>query len=70
LGATTATGLNGFLDASAVSTGWVLMRANSINDNGWIAGEAHNSISNVDQAFLLTPVPQPEPTRCSWLALV
>jgi hypothetical protein len=32
------TDLNSFLDASAVSASWVLMRANSINDNGWIAG--------------------------------
>ena len=58
---TVATDLNSFLDASTVSAGWVLERAYGINGNGWIVGDAHNSVSNVDHAFLLTtPVPEPE----------
>ncbi|SEK61625.1 PEP-CTERM sorting domain-containing protein [Nitrosovibrio tenuis] len=56
----TATDLNSFLDVSAVNAGWVLVRAYGINDNGWIVGDAHNSVSNVDHAFLLAPIPEPE----------
>ena len=56
----TATDLNSFLNASAVSAGWVLTHARGINDNGWIVGDAHNSKSGVDHAFLLAPIPEPE----------
>jgi probable HAF family extracellular repeat protein len=56
--------LNSFLDASTVSAGWVLMLADSINDNGWIVGQALNAnTGTVSHAFLLTPVmlvPEPE----------
>ncbi|SFH34435.1 probable extracellular repeat, HAF family [Nitrosospira sp. Nsp14] len=53
---TTATDLNGFLDASIVNAGWMLSVANGINDNGWIVGNAHNSKSGLDHAFLLAPI--------------
>jgi probable HAF family extracellular repeat protein len=60
--------LNSFLDVGKVSTGWVLVYASGINDNGWIVGTAHNNITGVDHAFLLNPcdicsvaqVPEPE----------
>ena len=45
---------------SEVTEGWVLDNAIGINDNGWIVGNAHNSITGLDHAFLLTPVPEPE----------
>ena len=57
---TTVIDLNSFLDASTVSAGWVLTWARGINDKGWIVGNVHNSISDVNHAFLLTPVPEPE----------
>ena len=52
---TAPTDLNSFLSLSEVTEGWVLKTANDINDNGWIVGDAHNSITGVDRAFLLTP---------------
>ena len=54
------TDLNSFLDAGTVSAGWVLTEARGINDKGWIVGTAYNSKSGVNQAFLLTPIPEPE----------
>lgn len=57
---TTAIDLNSFLDASSVSEGWVLKYANGINDDGWIVGDATNTITGQNHAFLLTPVPEPE----------
>jgi len=56
----TATDLNGFLDAETVSAGWVLTEATGINDNGWIIGNAYNSVTGESHAYLLTPVPEPE----------
>ena len=56
----TAIDLNSLLDAGTVSTGWVLSEATGINDNGWIVGNAHNTNSGADHAFLLTPIPEPE----------
>ncbi|SFH27954.1 hypothetical protein SAMN05216299_1056 [Nitrosospira sp. Nsp14] len=52
--------LNSLLDASVANAGWVLTGANGINDKGWIVGNAYNSISHVEHAFLMTPVPEPE----------
>jgi hypothetical protein len=46
----------------ATLRGWVLNGATDINDQGWIVGYMHNSISNEDHAFLLTPsnsIPEP-----------
>ena len=59
---TTAIDLNSFLDASTVSAGWVLNYARGINDNGWIVGEASNSLLGIgSQAFLLSVSSVPEP---------
>ena len=52
--------LNSFLDAAAVSAGWHLSSAKDINNNGWIVGNADNSITSEGTAFLLTPVPEPQ----------
>jgi probable HAF family extracellular repeat protein len=57
---TIATDLNTFLDANAISDGWILNYANGINDSGLIVGTATNSITGESHAFLLTPVPEPE----------
>lgn len=57
---TTAINLNSFLDASAISAGWVLGDATGINDNGWIVGNAYNSKLGVSYGYLLAPVPEPE----------
>jgi hypothetical protein len=38
----------------------VLTAAKSINDNGYIVGNAHNNLLGItSQAFILTPVPEP-----------
>ena len=52
--------LNRFLDDRLVNQGWNLTKATDINDNGWIVGTAVNNQTNVNHAFLLTPVPEPE----------
>ena len=64
---TTATDLNSFLDASTISAGWVLAEATGINDYGWIVGNAWNTLTGQQHAFLLSdtvspvsPVPEPE----------
>ena len=55
----TITDLNSSLDVTAVNDGWVLNRARAINDNGWIVGQASNSLLGISsQAFLLAPVPE------------
>ena len=37
--------------------GWTLLRANAVNDAGWIVG--NGLLNGSDQAFLLVPVPEP-----------
>jgi probable HAF family extracellular repeat protein len=51
--------LNSVLDPSLVSAGWVLASASDINDQGWIVGSAHNTLTGLNHAFLLSPVPEP-----------
>ncbi len=47
--------LNSFLNASTLSAGWVLNQATGINDNGWIVGNASNSLLGITtDAFLLS----------------
>lgn len=57
---TTMVDINALLDAESVSAGWVLKDATDINDQGWIVGIASNGLTGQTQAFLLTPVPEPE----------
>lgn len=52
--------LNTLLDEGSASAGWVLNDATDINANGWITGIASNPLTGQTQAFLLTPVPEPE----------
>lgn len=52
--------LNTLLDEGSASAGWVLNDATDINANGWITGIAGNPLTGQTQAFLLTPVPEPE----------
>lgn len=65
--------LNDFLDENSKNAGWVLTQALDINDQGWIVGEAENSISGEKHAFLFSsdspipPVPEPQ-TYLMWLA--
>lgn len=49
------TDLNIYLDASTRSAGWVLRRAHSINDSGWISGIAFNTLTGANRGFLLRP---------------
>jgi uncharacterized membrane protein len=55
--------LNDVIDPSS---GWTLVDANDINDNGWIVGSGNNP-SGQYHAFLLIPVP--EPATLTFLAL-
>jgi probable HAF family extracellular repeat protein len=55
-----ATDLNSFLDATSIGRGWVLQSANAINDNGWIVGDAYNTVTNQTEGFLLALSPVPE----------
>jgi probable HAF family extracellular repeat protein len=61
--------LNSRLRPGTVEAGWVLKRANAINDQGWIVGEASNSkLGITTRAFLLSisdlpdvpPIPEPQ----------
>ena len=57
---TSAIDLNTFLPADVLEAGWVLTNAETINDSGWIIGEAYNSSLGAQHAFVLTPIPEPE----------
>jgi probable HAF family extracellular repeat protein len=59
---TVMTNINTLLDNSA--QGWNLIDAVGINNNGWIVGDAYNP-SHVLHAYLLTPVPEPNPLLLS-----
>ncbi|RZI70325.1 MAG: PEP-CTERM sorting domain-containing protein, partial [Rubrivivax sp.] len=50
------TALSSLVDPSQA----ILFRAQDINDRGWIAGYALNSQTQLTQAFVLIPVPEPE----------
>lgn len=50
-----AVDLNSHLDPDRKRAGWVMERANGINDKGWIIGEAINEQLKVTRAFLLVP---------------
>lgn len=65
---TTAIDLNSLLDADTVSAGWVLNHANGINDNGWIVGDASNSLTGQRHGFLLSTLTVPEPGTFALLA--
>ena len=48
-------------DLIPASSRWKLSQGIGINDAGWIVGDGVGPNSGYDQAFLLTPVPVPEP---------
>ncbi len=51
--------LNSMLTPDVVLAGWVLSDASGINDMGAIVGSAYNTRTGVNQAYLLSPVPEP-----------
>ena len=56
----------------APNSGWTLLGATAINDNGWIVGVGYNPNGQGD-AFLLTPVgsaPEPSMLALLWAATV
>lgn len=63
--------LNNYVDTDIRDAGWILTSAIDINNNGWITGNAFNSITNELQAYVLKPegpIPQvPEPTTWAML---
>ena len=63
----TAVNLNRFLTPAEVQAGWVLTSARDINDNGWIVGNASNTKTGANDAFLLEVSPVPEPETASML---
>ena len=54
------TDINAYLTDQERSSGWVLDYATGINDNGWIAGVASNTVLGEDRAFLLEVAAVPE----------
>jgi probable HAF family extracellular repeat protein len=55
--------LNRYLDADLADDGWYLYSARSINDHGWIVGDARNSATGDTRAYMLSiasPAPEPE----------
>lgn len=58
---TTAVDLNDFLSAEVKAAGWVLGVATSINDNGWITGDAFNRRTGQTHAYLMAVSSVPEP---------
>ncbi|WP_143104370.1 PEP-CTERM sorting domain-containing protein [Nitrosospira multiformis] len=52
--------LNIFLPVDMAEAGWTLTRATEINDSGLIIGDAYNSRLDLQHAFVLSPVPEPE----------
>jgi probable HAF family extracellular repeat protein len=52
--------LNTFLTASEIGDGWVLRTATAINDHGVIVGWGDNTITGMQDAFMISPVPEPE----------
>lgn len=52
--------LNDLLDADSREQGWRLLTATSINDHGWIVGNAFNFNTMQTHAYLMAVVPVPE----------
>ena len=56
---------NGSLDLNLavanLEDGWILQDASAINDHGWITGQAINSFTGANVAYLLIPTLIPEP---------
>jgi probable HAF family extracellular repeat protein len=65
--------LNSFLSVDLFGAGWFLQSALGINNNGWIAANAQNRLTNETQAVLLKPsataVPEPASYALVLLAL-
>lgn len=55
----TAQDLNRFIDAELAQAGWYFSEARAINEGGWVAGEARNSMTGEVRGFVLSPVPEP-----------
>jgi probable HAF family extracellular repeat protein len=51
--------LNALVDPSVLAAGWVLERANDINDLGWIVGSARNTVLGYTHAFRLEHIAGP-----------
>lgn len=57
--------LNDYLDHDSKDAGWVLVTATDINNNGWVIGEAYNTITKEFHSYvlstdeMLSPIPEP-----------
>jgi len=61
----TPTDLNSFLDLATLNAGWYLDVAKGINDSGWIVGQAVNTFTGEQHAYLLSVAPVlSEPGTC------
>ncbi|NHQ87912.1 PEP-CTERM sorting domain-containing protein [Iodobacter sp. HSC-16F04] len=56
--------LNSYLSSEEIAAGWQLTSANSINNSGWVVGDALNSKTGESHAYMMStpamPVPEPE----------
>ncbi|BBL56499.1 hypothetical protein [Methylomonas koyamae] len=59
----TAIDLNSLLEPSVAAAGWILTEATGINSQGWIVGNAKNSLLGITEghAYLLAPTAVPLP---------
>lgn len=63
--------LNTYLDPALINSGWVLRRANDINDNGSIVGVAYNQITGASHAFLfVASIPEVSTTHQTAIGLL
>lgn len=57
--------LNDYLDQDSKDAGWVLVTATDINNNGWVIGDAYNTITREHHSYILStdemlsPIPEP-----------
>ncbi|RTL26430.1 MAG: DUF3466 family protein [Burkholderiales bacterium] len=66
--------LNNFLDADSKNAGWVLTDAMGINNQGQVTGEATNTLTNQQRAYVLSlpataAVPEPESYALAFVGL-
>lgn len=67
--------LNALLAPGQLESGWLLVSANDINDQGWIVGDAVNTLTGEARGFVLRPqdvqaVPEPPALALMLAALV
>jgi len=61
--------LTALLASSGLGANWILNNAFAVSDNGWIAGDAMNSVTGIQAGFLLSVSVVPEPSSLAILLI-